>query len=277
MKETITHRPNWRPKLGAGILLAVVSVTVVGCKGGGSGVENDPILQLSADESLERGKQLMEDEKYRQAADYLSHAFEVAPNSASGREALLLSADALYLDGGVANFIKAQAKYTDFQNRFPTSERSDYVQFQIANCLEKQTRKPDRDQTPTIDALDAFEAVVRLYPTSEYVDEAQLQIVALRQNMARHEFIIGRYNMTRRLWPAAIRRFDGLLERYPDYLETDEVLYQKGVAQLRWKKCGEADQTFAQLRTEYPESKLVGQIPNKRKGCEEETVEPSAG
>jgi len=251
------------------VLLVVLTLVVVSCKSSGSsGVENDPILQLSADESLEQGKELMEAGKYRPAVDYLAHAFEVAPNSASGREALLLSADALFLDGGVASFIKAQAKYTDFQNRFPTSDRSDYVQFQIANCLEKQIRKPDRDQTPTIDALNAYEELVRLYPTSEYVDEGQLRIVALRQDMAEHEFIVGRYNMTRKLWPAAVRRFDGLLERYPDYLETDKVLYFKGSAQLRWKKCEEADQTFAQLRSEYPESKYVNQVPSKRKDCE---------
>jgi len=249
------------------VLLATLPLCLVGCKG--SGVDNDPILQLSADESLERGRQLMEAGKYGSAGEYLAHAFEVAPNSESGREALLLSADALYLDGGVANFIKAQAKYTDFQNRFPTSDRSDYVQFQIANCLEKQTRKPDRDQTPTIDALDAYDDLVRLYPTSEYIDEGQLQIVVLRQKMADHEFIVGRYNMTRKLHPAAIHRFDGLLEQYPDYDEIDKVLYFKGVSQLRWKKCKEADQTFAQLRSEYPESKYVKQVPQKKKkGCE---------
>ena len=269
MKKSSANGATLHPLLLTTALLAAMIPSVVGCKSsGGSKIENDPILQLSADESLERGRELMEAGKYRPAVEYLAHAFEVAPNSASGREALLLSADALFLDGGVANFIKAQAKYTDFQNRFPTSDRSDYVQFQIANCLEKQTRKPDRDQTPTIDALKAYEELVRLYPTSEHVDEGQLQIVTLRQDMAEHEFIIGRYNMTRKLWPAAIRRFDGLLEQYPDYLETDKVLYFKGSAELRGAKCEEADQTFAQLRTEYPESKYVRQIPTKRKGCE---------
>ena len=38
--------------------------------------------------------------------------------------------------------------------------------------------------------------------------EGQLQIVALRKGMAEHEYIVGRYNMTRKLWPAAVRRFD---------------------------------------------------------------------
>lgn len=256
--------------LVSAVLLLALTLSVAGCKSsGGSKVKNDPILQLSADESLERGRELMEAGKYRQATDYLSHAFEVAPNSASGREALLLSADSLYLAGGVANFIKAQAKYTDFQNRFPTSDRSDYVQFQIANCLQKQTRKPDRDQSPTIEALDAYEQLVRLYPTSEHVDEAQLQIVELRQDLAEHEFIVGRYNMTRKLWPAAVRRFDGLLEEYTDYLETDKVLYFKGMAERRWKKCDESEQTFGQLRSDYPGSRYLKQVPETRtKGCE---------
>ena len=269
MKNPNAHGAVSHSLLQTAALLGVVILSVVGCKSsGGSKVENDPILQLSADESLERGKELMEAGKYRPAVEYLAHAFEVAPNSASGREALLLSADALFLDGGVANFIKAQAKYTDFQNRFPTSDRSDYVQFQIANCLESQTRKPDRDQTPTIDALNAYEELVRLYPTSEHVDEGQLQIVTLRQDMAEHEFIIGRYNMTRKLWPAAIHRFEGLLEQYPEYLETDKVLYFKGSAELRWKKCTEANQTYTQMRSEYPESRYVKQVPTRRKGCE---------
>ena len=74
--------------LVSAVLLLALTLSVAGCKSsGGSKVENDPILQLSADESLERGRELMEAGKYRQATDYLSHAFEVAPNSASGRSA----------------------------------------------------------------------------------------------------------------------------------------------------------------------------------------------
>lgn len=271
MKKSSAHR-QFRHSLSLTVaLLLVLTFSVGGCKSSGkSSFDNDPILQLSADESLQRGRELMEAGKYGPASEYLAHAFEVAPNSASGREALLLAADAMYLDGGVANYIKAHAKYTDFQNRFPTSDRSHYVQFQIANCLEKQTRKPDRDQTPTRDALYAYEELVRLYPTSEHVDEGQLKIVELRQDMAEHEFIVGRYNMTRKLWPAAVHRFDGLLEQYPDYLETDKILFYKGSSQRRWKKCDEADQTFAELRSEYPESKYIKQVPDKRiKGCDE--------
>ena len=70
---------NTRVSVG---LLIVVALIGVGC---GEGVENDPILRLSAKESLEQGKALMEQEKYIRAREYLIHAFEVEPNSAGGR------------------------------------------------------------------------------------------------------------------------------------------------------------------------------------------------
>ncbi len=154
-------------------LVLVLAVALAGC---GEGIDDDPILRLSARESLEQGKALMEQEKYARAREYLIHAFEVEPNSAGGREALLMVADAHYLQGGNQNYIKSEAKYRDYQNRFPTSEYAPYVQFQIASSLAKRTLSPDRDQTATRKALDAFNDVIRLFPTSEYVEEAKSEL-----------------------------------------------------------------------------------------------------
>ena len=154
---------------------------------------DDPILRLSAEESLATGKELLAREKYARARPYFTHAFEVEPNSAVGREALLLAADTYYLEGGSANFVQAEAKYRDFLNRFPTSEQAAYVQFQIANSLAKRMEKPDRDQTVTRKALEAYQELVRLYPTSEYAAQAQEQIEVVRANLAEHEFVVGRF------------------------------------------------------------------------------------
>jgi outer membrane protein assembly factor BamD (BamD/ComL family) len=111
-------RTNRQERLLQVSLVLLFVALVAGC----GGVKEDPILQLSAEEALEIGKELMEKKKYSQAREYLSHTFEVAPNSAAGREALLLVADAYYLDGGSENFIRAEAKYRDFLNRFPVQE-----------------------------------------------------------------------------------------------------------------------------------------------------------
>ncbi|HKV08508.1 MAG TPA: outer membrane protein assembly factor BamD, partial [Thermoanaerobaculia bacterium] len=113
-------------------LSAALVLALGACKGG---VTEDPILRLSAEESLAQGKEWMAKEKHGRARPYFTHAFEVEPNSAIGREGLLLAADTYYLEGGSANFVQAEAKYRDFLNRFPTSEQAPYVQFQIANSL----------------------------------------------------------------------------------------------------------------------------------------------
>ena len=136
------------------LLLAAVVLALAGtaCRGG---VREDPILRLSAEESLASGKELLAKTKYAKARPYFTHAFEVEPNSAIGREGLLLAADTYYLEGNSTNYVQAEAKYRDFLNRFPTSTQAAYVQFQIANSLAKRMERPDRDQSVTRKALQA--------------------------------------------------------------------------------------------------------------------------
>src|SRR6185295_6685971 len=161
------RRRSLRISILAVALLAGVATTA--CRSGrGRAERQDPLLQLSAAESLAEGQRLMGVEKYSQARKYLTHAFEVEPNSTSGREALLLVADSLYKQGGTQNLVQAEAKYRDFLNRFPTSERAPYVQLQIGNALAARVERPDRDQSVTRQAVAAFEDLLRLYPTSEY-------------------------------------------------------------------------------------------------------------
>lgn len=222
---------------------------------------DDPILRLSAEESLAQGKELLAREKYARARPYFTHAFEVEPNSAIGRESLLLAADTYYLEGGNANFIQSEAKYRDFLNRFPTSEQAAYSQFQIANSLARRMEKPDRDQTVTGKALEAYQELVRLYPTSEYAAQAQEQIVLVRANLAEHEFVVGRFYLRYGVPRAAIQRFQYLLDNFPEYPERPKVLYHLGFAHWISQQTEEAREAFQRLRTEYPDSPFVSEIP----------------
>ena len=249
---------------GACVLLiatAALASLTAGCK---SGLGDDPILRLSAAEALTEGKTLMADEKYARARRYLSHAFEVEPNSLSGREALLLLADSYFFDGGSVNFVQAEAKYRDFLNRFPTSDQSAYAQYQVANSLAGRMEKPDRDQRATDSALAAYRELIRLYPTSEYVAEARAKIGEVRQRLAEHEYVVGHFYLRRGLAVAAIDRFSDMLEAFPDYDERDEVLCGLAVAYLRSRNpehLGKAIEVVERLRREHPDSECVRELP----------------
>jgi outer membrane protein assembly factor BamD len=222
---------------------------------------DDPILRLSAEESLAQGKELLVREKHTRARPYFTHAFEVEPNSAIGREALLLAADTYYLEGGTANYIQSEAKYRDYLNRFPTSEQAAYAQFQIASSLAQRMEKPDRDQTVTAKALEAYQELVRLYPTSEYAAQAQEQIRLVRSNLAEHEFVVGRFYLRYGAPRAAIQRFEYLLENFPQYPERAKALYHLGLAYEDSQQTEQARETFQRLRNEFPDSPFVSGIP----------------
>ncbi len=160
-------------------------------------------------------------EKYSQARKYLTHAFEVEPNSTSGREALLLVADSLYKQGGTQNLVQAEAKYRDFLNRFPTSERAAYVQLQIGNSLAARVERPDRDQSVTRQAVAALEDLLRLYPTSEHAAEAKQRLAEVRAKLGEHEFEVARFYYRYGIPVATANRLNFLLANYPEFAEKD--------------------------------------------------------
>ena len=240
------------------LALLVLLFTAMGCTGRG---HEDPILQLSAAEALARGKELVAQEKYLRARPYLTHAFEVEPNTVTGREGLLLAADTFFLEGNRAAYVQAEAKFRDFLNRFPTSERASYAHFQRANSLARQMEKPDRDQKTTRKALESYQELMRLYPTSEYAAQAREQIRIVRANLAEHEYIVAHFYYRTRLPKAAVGRLENLLENYPEYEQKDKVLLELGRAYALMKQRDKAASTFDRLKLQFPQSPLIEEIP----------------
>ncbi len=241
--------------------VVLVSTLAVACK---SSIHNDPILRLSAAESLAEGKKLFERKKYDRARPYLSHAFEVEPNSSSGREALLMVADCYSLTGSAADLIQAEAKYRDFQNRFPTSDRAPYVQYQIASSLARRIERADRDQAATVKARTALEDLIRLYPTSEYAEQARVELEKVLDRLAEHEFVVGRFYQRYGVPGATVTRLEGLLKAYPKYSGMDSALYYLALAYGDVKRSDDAQATFSRLRQEYPASRFIAKIPGAK-------------
>lgn len=241
------------------LVLALALLALPACKS--KNPENDPVLSLSAAESLVEGKRLMAAEKWSASRKYLAHAFEIEPNSVAGREALLLVADSLYNQGGSDNLIQAEAKYRDFLNRFPTSDRAAYVQYQIGSSLAGRVERADRDQTVTERALTAFEDLLRLYPASEQAAQARERIVELRSRLAEHELQVARFYFRYGLPNATVNRLEYLLANFPEYPAKDQVYYLIGSALVRMDRAEEAGEWFDRLRSEFPSSGYVAEIP----------------
>jgi outer membrane protein assembly factor BamD (BamD/ComL family) len=117
---------------------------------------------------------------------------------------------------------------------------------------------PDRDQTPTLQALDEYQRLLDVYPNSQYVEPARERIHVCRQTLAESEFQVGYfYQKTRKAWRAAIGRYERILREYPDYEDLDEVIFRLGQGLAATARFAEARPMLARLEQEYPESKWV--------------------
>ena len=165
--------------------------------------------------------------------------------------------DAFYLDGGILNLGEALGTYRNFLTYYPQREEAAYAQYQVGMCYFGQVLAPDRDQDLTFKAIIEFEKVERLYPDSTYVEQAGARILECRQRLAAHEFGIGRYYYKRKRYLAAADRFRVILDKYPHFSETDEVIYLLGCSLFATSNPDEGRLYFDRLFQEYPDGKLT--------------------
>jgi len=137
------------------------------------------------------------------------------------------------------------------------------VQAQIAASLAKRIERPDRDQGTTHKALEAYQDLSRLYPTSPLATDAQSELERVRVNLAEHEYLVGRFYLRFGLPKAAAARFEGLLADYPDYGAQDRVLFDLAAAYRRLKRADDAQATAQRLRKEYPQSTWIKKLPKE--------------
>jgi outer membrane protein assembly factor BamD len=177
------------------------------------------------------------------------------PQSEFGPEARLALAESYLKEGGTANNILAVAKYREFLTLYPSHPKSDYAQFQAAEAYFRQRNSPDRDQTSTQKALEEYQRLLDIYPSSAYVEPARSRIRECRQSLAQSEFMAGYfYQRTRQAWRAAILRYEVILADYPDYDRTEEVLFRLAECLGAAGRAPEALPYLNRLITDYPQS-----------------------
>jgi outer membrane protein assembly factor BamD len=169
-------------------------------------------------------------------------------------EAELKIADAQFAN---KSWIEAAAAYEDFRKLHPAHEKASYALYRAGLSYFGQVEGIDTDQAPVKNAAAAFEKFLTLYPQSEYAGDARAKLIECRTKMARYENYVGRFYLRTGKYPAAIRRLEGALEKYPHLASEDETLLYLGTAYLKAGERAKARETFSRLIADYPKSPLV--------------------
>jgi outer membrane protein assembly factor BamD len=239
------------------LVLVIGLLAVVGC----GRHHSDLGSQLSGRSdraAWEEGQRLNKKKRYEDARAQFKRLVDSFPNSEFLPQARLALADTYFEQGGTAHYVLAISEYRQFLSLYPSSPQSDYAQFRIADAYFKDRHGIERDQTPTHQALDEYQRLIDLHPESKLVPQAHARIGECRQALARADFLVGYfYQRTRQALRSATRRYEALLTEYPDFSQTDEVLFRLGECLLRTGRGAEAAPHLQRLISAFPDSAFV--------------------
>lgn len=189
------------------LLLVLVMVTFTAC------AWFDPDEEKSAQELASDGMEYFEREKYKKALQSFEQLKDFYPFSKFAILAELKMGDCHY---HLEQYQEAIFTYEEFVELHPRNEAVPYVVYQIGMSYFDQMDSIDRDQSTTHKAISTFRQLIEQYPESSYVEKAKENIRISEENLAGHQFYVGKFYLKGNHYPAAIERFNIVLKQYPN-------------------------------------------------------------
>ncbi|HEX9199404.1 MAG TPA: outer membrane protein assembly factor BamD [Acidobacteriaceae bacterium] len=153
------------------------------------------------------------------------------PDSQYQMKAKLAIADSWYKEGGTAALTQAEQEYKDFITFFPNAPEAAEAQMRVGDIYFRQMDKPDRDYAKCTHAQEEYRLMLQQFPESTLVPQAKQRLREVQEVMATRESAIAAfYAVHSNNWPAAIARYQTVVDTYPQYSHMDDVLIGLGDA-----------------------------------------------
>jgi outer membrane protein assembly factor BamD len=144
-------------------------------------------------------------------------------------------------------------------NRFielhPASADIAYAYYLRGLCYYEQIEGVQRDQTFTLQAIQALQDVVTRFPTSAYARDARIKLRLAQNRLAGHDMSIGRFYESQHLYAAAVGRYQSVVEDYQTTTYVPEALERLVECYLDLGLVAEARRSASVLGYNYPGSR----------------------
>lgn len=217
--------------------------------------------EKSAGEWYEQGRELAERGKTEAAVEAFREAAKGYRSADLDADIQIALADALFDREDHAASVEA---YREFLRLHPHNSRADWAQYRIGLAWMRQIRGPDRTQEPARAAVSAFDALLRGYPRSSWLEEAGRLRDEARRRLAEHELYVGEFYLRRGSFLAAAGRFEAVLRDYAGLGFGDRALFRLGTCYERLSRREEASEIRERLRLEFPESPFLRELDNQK-------------
>lgn len=152
------------------------------------------------------------------------------PDSQFQMRAKLAIADSWYKEGGTAALTQAEQEYRDFIVFYPNQPEAAEAQMRIGDIYFREMDKPDRDNTKALEAEREYRLMLQQFPDSPRIPEAAQRLREVQESLASEDADVASFYASKANWPAAIARYQTVVDTYPLYSHMDEVLIGLGDA-----------------------------------------------
>lgn len=170
-------------------------------------------LEKTPESLIMEGLDAYQRKNYEKAGEAFQNLKDRFPYNSYAIVAELKLADSYFLN---KEYLLAATAYKEFEKLHPANEIIPYVIFQLGMCYFNQMPTIDRDQSYAFQAVQEFERLIKNYPRSEYVSQAEASLITAKKKLAAHEFYIGEFYFNQKNYKAALIRFEGILRDFPD-------------------------------------------------------------
>lgn len=160
---------------------------------------------------------------YESAAKLFDETERQHPYSEWATRAQLMAAYSYFM---AQKYSEALSAVESFIQLHPGHKDADYALYMKGMIYYEQIPVVQRDQDHAFEALDAFEKLIRRFPTSKYSRAARPKIELIKDHLAGVEMFTGRFYLKKGDYIAAIGRFETVVNRYERTSQIPEALHR---------------------------------------------------
>jgi outer membrane protein assembly factor BamD len=236
------------PKTCQYLLYFIIFLAVLSCSTDKTAMKEEPLF--IPEESFNKANELIKEGKHEEAREILENIKTKDTSQNFAILARLRIADTYF---EAESYDEAVVEYESFLDLYPHHRYASYAQYRLATCFFERIKTVDIGYSWAKRALDEFEKLQRRYPRNPYMDIIDNRIKECLNILAEYEFYVGSFYYKKGSYNAAIGRFKGMVQNYPETYKVPEALYYTG---LSYEKLGQRDEAINSLTV------LIEKYPN---------------
>lgn len=241
-----------------------VAIWLTGCSIFGAPTELDETKNWQAERIYQEADTKMRDRDYEKAIKYFKILESRYPHGKYAAQAQLETAYAYYKKSDPVSCTAAAERFIKLHPNHPNVDYAYYMRglasFTERGVVDKLTSQEinDRDPKAMNASFLAFKELITRYPDSRYSKDSALRMTYLINALAAHELHVARYYMKRQAYLAAVNRCKYVIENFPQSTGLEEALVIMISAYDFLEMQDLKDDTMRVLKTNYPDSKMLG-------------------